>query len=350
MLRDSFASRFVRHEIEHPGSQVDGRSCRYPFVEMLPSPMEPRIDIDYGGEFGPELSTVVPYAYSLFREGKLGRVATSRDMTCFYYFCSAVEEKYASRVFLPPDRRSKLGLPNPDEHTGQLDLAQWDAPPYREVYHNDVFRWDKPTLVISNKYNLEWGGAPVNFISLTELERMFELLVDDYKIVYNRPLPKNVTSDNSETYVLGDHDLVSKYDQIVTMQELHLEHPEFTFNELQLRVYANCRNFISVQGGNAVLASYFGGINVIKVLRGEELRRGDYRYFPMFADTTVFPCASDVQFMRVVEAMLVRNDNQTMGSYLALTLKVTYNIRVLGWTLARRVRDALIPAHRNVTT
>lgn len=304
--------------------------------------VENGVDIDYWGEFGPELSTVVPYAYYLFRTGRLGNVTTSRDMECFYYFCNTVDDRYAERTYLPPAQRSKLGLPNPDEHKSHLDLAQWTAPSYRAEYENKIFQWSKPTLIISNKYNTEWGAAPVNFINLAELERIFDLLIDDYKIVYNRPLPSNVASDNSETSSFTDLDLVSKYDDVTTMQDLHEMHPEFTFNELQLRVYANCRHFISVQGGNAVLASYFGGVNVVKALRGQETRRGDFRYFPMFAGTTVFPCTSEFLFVRTVEAVFASGEKRLVRTLFTTLIKINYGIRIRVWTLLRYLRRVMI--------
>ena len=308
--------------------------------------MEDRLDIDYCGEFGPELSTVIPYAYYLFCNGRLGKVTTSKDMECFYYFASAVDARYTERVYLSPQRRRGLGLPNPDEHTGRLTLDQWIAPSYLSEYQNPTFRWNKPTLIISNKYNIEWGSDPLNFINLSELEEIFDLLVDDYKIVYNRPLPTNVTSDNSDTRTFADHDLVARYDGITTMQELHAENPEYSFNELQLRVYANCRNFISVQGGNAVLASYFGGVNVVKVMRGQERRKGDYRYFRKFAGTTVLPCTSEYEFMLAVEATFADRKTRFFRPLIQSAIKTQYTIRSLSWTLLRYSQRKL-SARRN---
>ena len=297
--------------------------------------MDSTIDIDYRGEFGPELSTVVPYAYYLFRNEMLGRVTTGKDMECFYFFAPSVDACYTERVYLTPNDRSSLGLPNPDEHKARLDLERWIAPPLRATYRNQTFRWSKPTLVISNKFNREWQGEPVNYIGLDELQTLFELLGNDYKIVYNRPLPDNVVSDNSDTHFLEDHDLVSNFSEITTMQDLHASHPDLTFNELQLRVYANCQNFISVQGGNAVLASYFGGVNVVKVRRGEEIRRGDYRYFDMFAGTTVLPCSSQFMFMRAVNAMFTTPRNRFEQPVVKAVITWEYRIRVLSWTVLR---------------
>lgn len=310
----------------------------YEMRSPYPGEAENRIDIDYGGEFGPELSTVIPYAYYLSCHNRLGSVTTSGDMECFYFFCSAVDERYTERSYLRPDRRRELGLPNIDEHTNRLDLAQWIAPPYRSEYENQIFRWSKPTLVISNKYNIEWGSEPVNFINLIELEHIFDRLIGDYQIVYNRPLPRNVTSDNSDTRSFADHALVSKYSDILTMQDLHDEHPEFTFNELQMRVYANCQHFISVQGGNAVLASYFGGVNVVKVLQGKERRHGDYLYFPEFAGTTVLPCASELEFRLAVESTFSSGKIRLLRPLIKSAINFEYRLRSLSWPLRQRIK------------
>ena len=41
-------------------------------------------------------------------------------------------------------------------------------------------------------------------------------------------------------------------------------------------LHSNCEHFISVQGGNCVLASYFGGTNIIFARAGAELSCNAY--------------------------------------------------------------------------
>ncbi|DBA95148.1 TPA: hypothetical protein ACH3X1_015702 [Trebouxia sp. C0004] len=52
--------------------------------------------------------------------------------------------------------------------------------------------------------------------------------------------------------------------------ELLRQYREYGFNRLQLMLHANCDHFISVLGGNAVIASYFAGVNVAYAAKGHE--------------------------------------------------------------------------------
>ncbi len=59
---------------------------------------------------------------------------------------------------------------------------------------------------------------------------------------------------------------------MILFSELQQQHSDLNYNELQLMLHANCEHYISVLGGNAVLASYFSGTNVIFALVGKETK------------------------------------------------------------------------------
>jgi hypothetical protein len=61
-----------------------------PFDAMatpMPAPSSRRTEgeIDYDGEFGPELQLTIPYAYYLYINGQLKRTISSKDTRCFYF-------------------------------------------------------------------------------------------------------------------------------------------------------------------------------------------------------------------------------------------------------------------------
>jgi hypothetical protein len=261
------------------------------------------ISLDYDGEFGPELQTVIPYAYYLSRNNSLAGTTSGIDTKCFYYFSDNHEDKYSQRRFIKPDERSKMGIPNPNEHVSMLKLDQWVPPPYKEKFGNKRFVWEKPLLVISNKFNSEWDQAPINFIDIPELERIILLLKDKYQIIYCRALPGDIPWDFNASRSFRDFDLIVRHPEVLTIQQLHADNPDLSFNELQLSVYANCERFISVQGGNSVLASYFGGINIIFAVKSSELVCGDFNHFPLYAGTRIVPCRNKRDLMSSIRTI-----------------------------------------------
>ncbi len=115
-------------------------------------------------------------------------------------------------------------------------------------------------------------------------------------VIYNRPLPARIVGDNSETLNLHEHDwLRQHYPDVLLLEDLYAQnqHRVSSFNHLQLLVYANCERFISMHGGTAALASYFGGINVILSYPGSGLEAEFDEY------ATIFPAVSGATIIHV---------------------------------------------------
>lgn len=261
------------------------------------------MNLSYRGEFGPELTTVLPYAYYLSKNGSLGKTIGSLDTKCFYYFSKEHEELYHTREYLSPDHPERSCLPNPSEHKFKLLTTQFIPPPYKQIYANRRFVWRKEPLVIMNKFNQEWEGLPRTYLNLTVLKTIIEWLKGDYQIIYSRPLPFEIIGDNSQILRLGDYDLVAAYSDVVSIQQLHQSNPDLTFNTLQLMVYANCNKFISLQGGTSVLASYFAEHNIIYALAGQELARGDFNNYSLFNRARICPCLNEKDLLNCVRKM-----------------------------------------------
>jgi hypothetical protein len=221
-------------------------------------------------EFGYELIACLPFAYWLHKNNQLEGVISCRDTKCLYYFTENHEEVYDSR-----SEFKKPSVPNGNIHVPMLDLRMWEPPPIKNHYRNDRFKWDKPTLVICNKFKN--GGRNPMGIPIDALEELFSYFYNDYKIVYNRPLHKNIAHDESGQINIGDFDLIGrKFPDIIDINKLYLENLDITCNLLQIMIMSNCENFISMQGGSSILCSYFGGKNLIYAYEGKELQCGSY--------------------------------------------------------------------------
>jgi hypothetical protein len=257
-------------------------------VSQLPDTLE------YTGEFGPELVCFVPFIHWLHVQGRLKhrRVISYAGMRPFYYFLDEANyvEKAEKRKYVPSERRPTY-WPNRDEISAQPNpFAQF--PDYRRVYEGRFGRdFDKPILVIHNKYCDEWDIGPTNFMPIDTLDRMFTLLKQKFQIVYFRE--GFGSSDLGELGYSGDHNIPHPFDD----EALLRRHPDVivferfaaagrsrtNYNELKLTVFADCKNFISSQGGGAHMIAMFSDIVLVILHRaGFELRgayaSGFYRF------------------------------------------------------------------------
>jgi hypothetical protein len=211
------------------------------------------------GEFGYELISIIPYAYYLHKKNKLKKTSSGKDSSCLYYFSPDHEEIDQKRDYIIPKN-----VPMNNIHVHFLPKYLWEPPPYKDIYKNSDFVYEKPLLVICNKYNQEWGHPPITFFSLKALASMFDALSPNYQIVYCRPTSRHITDDGSEIYDLKDYDFIkNNYPNILLIQDIADQHPDLSFNEVQLKLFANTDRFISVQGGYSILCSYFKGINIV---------------------------------------------------------------------------------------
>jgi hypothetical protein len=265
----------------------------------------------YFGEFGFELLAVVPYAYWLYRQGRLQRTIGGVDTRCLYYFSENHEERPVKRHYVPITEyplgergRRQYDL---EAFPSTLETRRWIPPPYREAFRDDRFRWDREICILSNKISDEQFAhefqGPTNFIGTELLLRLIGLLRDRYQVIYNRPRASDISTDHQKIHEIGDIEAVKRtFPDTVTIQELHARYPTLTFNELQLRLYSGCRRFVSVLGGSAYLASYFGGTNIVLARRGWEVNCGAYdRWFDRFSGACVVAVSSDRELLQAVD-------------------------------------------------
>jgi hypothetical protein len=252
--------------------------------------------IDINPEFGIELTLAVPYAYWLHLHGKLEKVITCKGMKPFYYFCDDVEEKYDYRN-VDNDAARTTQLPNswiygfkdnaslykdewPDwekfidvsRGCGILDYRQWVVPNYTSQYSgDDKFLLDRPFIIITNRYNFEHGHAPLGYFDIECLYTLFDYLTSiGYAVVYKRPdnkegfpLDQNevmtlindckLTANVEGIGIINDYELTSYFENVYLMNDFKDKSPELTYNEIQLKLFANASGFVTIAGGGSTL-------------------------------------------------------------------------------------------------
>ncbi|MBS1583468.1 MAG: hypothetical protein JST66_14805 [Bacteroidetes bacterium] len=245
--------------------------------------------ITWDGEFSPELKFVLPYAYWHHLNGTLDRTVSSRGTRALYFFSPRHEERFTTRRWNDFDFPAEI--PNAQDHSFRYDLSKWAPVPYKARFAG-LRLFDRPTVVIANRYNSEWGGPPVSFFSLDDLRTLFTLLAPHYQVIYNRPSAARIVNDESAVLDLGDKPMVrAEFPGVVLLEDL-MDHPAVQaddLNHLQLLVYAECERFLSIHGGTATLASCFGGTNIILSRKGQEHFFGEFRtIYPKLSGARIF--------------------------------------------------------------
>jgi hypothetical protein len=234
-------------------------------------------------EFGFEVTTYIPYYFYLFSNNLLfdNIIHTFNGMQPYYYFLPECQIE-TNRTLRCGNRKEKL-LVNFDI-PGHLDKRYWKAPNYKEYYKNDIFIYDKPLLVINNKYNIEWDTDPINFISAEILNELVCNLKDKYQIVYirehNNECKKGISCDTSPILNgLKDYEILENYPEVIIFDYLRKQNENLSYNEIKCMLYANCDNYITAQGGGANMIPYFAKNTVILHKRGREIAQGFYDGF-----------------------------------------------------------------------
>ncbi|WP_461490009.1 hypothetical protein [Pontibacter sp. HJ8] len=258
--------------------------------------------IEYRQEFQQELTFVLPFAYWHFLNGTLDKTISSKYTKELYFFSENHEEKYNRRTW----RLSKESYEIPNMyHCRRVHFSKWAQVPLKEHYTNDLFVYQKPLLIIANKYNNEWGRGPINYFSLDLLFKVFDRFRHKYQIVYNRPGANYIVMDNSAIYEMNEAEQIrEKYPDVLLAEDLYLKHREHVnnYNHFQLMLYANCERFLSVHGGTAALASYFGGKNIILSKRGHEHRYDEFNtIFRALSDAKIYHAKKEEELLHFLE-------------------------------------------------
>ena len=271
------------------------------------------ITVDIHPEFGIELALGLPYAYWLHENHQLEKVIVSKGMKPFYYFCDNVEEKYEFRTI----DNSAAGLdvlPNPwiygnksnaqlykdewdlweefmckEKGCGILDYRKWKLPNYTDQYKNDRFVFDKPFVVVANRYNWEHGTRPLGYFDIKCLYEIFNYLTDNgYTVIYKRPKNTEFPPDQNEVATLHnketlsanvegignitDLELTKYYDDVIIFDDIVDKNKDLTYNEVQLQLFSNADKFIAMSGGSTLLLNLFQKPTITYLYNTSDLR------------------------------------------------------------------------------
>ena len=205
----------------------------------------------------------MPQAYGR----KISNILTHPNAEPFFYFADKVEKAF--------EYDCKKARCNCEQHTwssrryGMIYRKdfnpyvsfgkEWTPPPLKEYYFKDI-NSDKPILVINNKYNEEWLKPPSNYLSLEFINKFIDTFKDKYKIYYIR-YDNNSSSDgyfdDAKGYDFFDYKHPTLLKNVVTIYDYMNKH-NVGYNEAQLEMMAQAKHIATVNGGNAVLSSYFG--------------------------------------------------------------------------------------------
>lgn len=144
-------------------------------------------------------------------------------------------------------------------------LNEWAPPPLKQ-YYGDKVKFNKPTVVVQNKFSKEWFSGPYNYFSIELLEELFNILQDRYDIIYIRPTghQKNYYEDENEILFFRDYEMIyQKFPKVYTIEQFIKKYNNYSYNALQFILEATADKHITVSGGNACISSYFGGDVII---------------------------------------------------------------------------------------
>lgn len=242
-------------------------------VQTLP------LQLRFEGEFGAEINSFVPFIHWLWVSGEFGprQIVTYRGMEPFYAFLPPDRILTVSepRRYVPPASRPPW-LPTRDDHAPR-NRARELFPDYRTLFANDLFAFEKPLLILHNKFSTEWGGPPVNFLPPDLLAETLAVLSERFQIVYSRPglcPAAGYSGDHQPDHNLDERPILREFPEIQIFEDLAADlEPIYSYNQLKLMLYANSWFHITVQGGNAHLAAILSGsLILIYHLAGQELR------------------------------------------------------------------------------
>ena len=282
-------------------------------------------------EFGIELALAIPFAYWLHQNNQLDGVVTSKGMKPYYFFCDNVKEEFKSRTI--DNDVAMVDVPNKWIHhnalavtgkeyqyltteeqeqvNGVLDYSKWICPPFKEYYKNDEYKFDKPVVFITNKYNMEHGEIPLGYFNIPCLYELFDYFREKgYTVIYKRATNKekeftidqneynsleqgyhNITANVEGIGVITDFELCKYFDNVILIGDL-VKESKYSYNETQLKIMANCSRFVTVCGGNSILSSLFGGTVISYIHKGKELRPnyfGPNSYFRKLSNANIIP-------------------------------------------------------------
>ena len=259
--------------------------------------MTKKVDMFLQQEFGFVLHVGIPHMNYVINNLPDLEVHTHSfpGTSCFYFWSKHHHDDLSLEQFAHTDYSGKKIYIEPGD-SGQM-ANYWNAVGvgYHDYYKHDTklqnvsfpdFKghfselatkrgiselFKRPLCVINNKSTADYGitNKAVNRIEKDHLELICNLFSDTHDIVYFRPeFTKHVDSgfvidDNKELHWDDKAWIKENYPEVILDDFLLDKYTDLNYNELQCMIHSLSETHFSVPGGNAVLASYFGGTNII---------------------------------------------------------------------------------------
>lgn len=208
-------------------------------------------------EFTWDMVRTLPHAYYYHINKIPYKVNCKPSLSSLYFF---VENKNEVNRFNDQNDTSTYNFERPP-----FTKKEWLPPPLKEIFKGK-FQFKKPVVVIQNKFTLEWQEGVFNFFKVEFLEEVFKYLRDKYDIVYIRPESNtpNYYTDENKILEFDDYKVIEeRHPYVITMKHLLKTHPKLDYNTLQYYTSASSSKHLTTSGGNACVASYFGGDVII---------------------------------------------------------------------------------------
>ncbi len=217
--------------------------------------------IEYSGEYGAEITTFIPFVCWLKSRGMLSgrRVLTYAGMRPYYYFLDDAEyaEKPGGRAWVPAEQRT---WPSNSSYTATRQ--EWHRmPDYRARFAGEGMAFERPVLFIQNKFCVEWGEGPINYLPLKALKRLFALVGERFDVVYSRPRALDgrgdYAADDNSDCEYPDLAMARRFPAVLVLED-HVAAGGLDYNLTKLQIAAKAHLFVAVQGGGAHLLACFG--------------------------------------------------------------------------------------------
>ena len=248
-------------------------------------------------EFGYDMAVGVPTAYWLHERRRLTKTIGPLGSRAMYFF--SPDHVEVDRPRLQGWHNAKtLSLPTTqDVHQAPIyHWPTWSLPPFQDHYHHAEGQTieAKPLVIIFNKHCTQWNEPlTLNHISLKSLLTIIGELRARYRIIYARwPWAEH----GAEPVPWNDFAVLRHaYPEVMFMHEMvHAD----TWNGFQFQLCANAAAILSVQGGTAIMASFFRTRNFVFLRQGKEVHYDSVRWYSDLA-------GADVQYVRFAPSDLI---------------------------------------------
>jgi hypothetical protein len=210
------------------------------------------------------------------------KVVTYSGMRPYYFFLAEEEytENKLKRHWLPV-KQSQWPART------AMERSPWHIyPDYRTHFSVSGLDFDRPVLFIQNKFTVEWGVGPINYLPLTFLDWLLQQAAERFHVIYSRPGithdPVSYSRDENSYCDYPDRQVLKKYPGVEVLEEKCLQ-SNLDYNLYKLQLLAKCYHFISVQGGGAQFLPYCSNsILLVYHQKGQEYPHaylsGSYKY------------------------------------------------------------------------